>query len=131
MSFLTEQTDIEGFFRANWNHTAIAFDNVEFNPSIYEEWVRFVVRNGNARQSSMAGDNPGFRYYGVIYVQIFTRANIGTGRALALADLVTGLFRSASVNGIQFKTPSITRVGNMEDSWFQINVDCPYYREEF
>jgi hypothetical protein len=58
MSFLTEQTDIEGFFRDNWNHTAIAFDNVEFNPSIYEEWVRFVVRNGNARQSSMAGDNP-------------------------------------------------------------------------
>jgi hypothetical protein len=131
MSFKAEQTDIEQFFRSGWPYTVIAFDNVEFNPAAYNEWVRFVIRNGNARQSSIAGNNPGFRYYGVIYVQIFTRASIGTGRALELADFVTGLFRSANVNGIQFKTPSITRVGNMEDSWFQINVDCPYYREEF
>ena len=131
MSFLNEQLDIETYFKEAWKYTAVAYDRVEFNPTIYDEWDRFVIRNGNARQSSIAGDNPGFRYYGVIYVQIFTRASIGTGRALQLADYVTALFRSASVNGIQFKTPSITRVGNMEDSWFQVNVDCPYYREEF
>lgn len=131
MSFLTEQIDIESYFKSKWSHTSIAYDNVEFDPKDETEWVRFVIRNGNARQTSMAHDNPSYRYYGVIYVQIFTRSDIGVGRALKLADYVTVLFRSASVNGIQFKVPSITRVGNMEDSWFQVNVDCPYYREEF
>ncbi len=131
MNFLEEQIEIESYFKDNWSYTPIAYDNVEFVPNDFTEWVRFVVRNGNARQTSIAGDNPGFRYYGVIYVQIFTRADTGTGRALELADYVTVLFRSASVNGIQFKTPSITRVGNMEDAWFQINVDCPYYREDY
>jgi len=131
MSFSEEQTDIEAYFQQRWIHTPIAYDNVEFDPKEYSEWVRFVIRNGTARQVSIALDSPGFRYFGNIFVQIFTRSDTGVGRSLVLADYVTELFRLASVNGIQFRTPSITRVGNMEDGWFQVNVDCPYFREEF
>lgn len=130
MSFLAEQTTIEDYFTDNWSHTVIAYDNVEFNPKDHDEWVRFVIRPSTARQSAM-GDVPAHRYFGNIFVQIFTKSDIGVGRSLTLADYVTALFRSVNISGIQFRTPNVTRIGNMEDGWFQVNVDCPYFREEF
>lgn len=124
MSYLTEKKNIEEFFIANWTHTPIEFENGE--TSLTSEYVRITIQNGDAFQVSM-GDNPSFRHVGVVFVQIFTATDIGSGRALELADLVDQLFRIAVVSNIHFSVPQVKRIRN-ESEWFQVNVSIAFYR---
>lgn len=124
MSYAQEKKDIEEYFRANWSHTPIEFENGEAD---YDgEWVRIVVLNGESFQASM-GDNPAFRHIGVVYVHIRTKKDIGSGRALELADLVDGLFRILVLGDIKFRVPQIKRAPSNTE-WFQISVSTEYYR---
>ena len=128
MSFVLEQSSIEIEFSNNWPHTQIARDNVSFSPQGLDEWVRFSDLNADAKQASL-GNNPLFRYRGMVVIQIFTKVNSGAARALELSDYVTGIFRSKKIGDVQFQVPAVTRIGP-RDGWYQVNVDCPYYRDE-
>ncbi len=123
MNYAQEKDTIEQFFATNWPHTPVVYENAP--PSDNSEWVRLSIQNGRACQASM-GDNPAFRYPGVVFVQIFTARDVGSGRALELADLVDTLFKIAVVSGIQFKVPRINKI--MSDGPYQINVSIDFYR---
>ena len=124
MSYTQEKQDIEDFFRANWSHTPIAFENGEMDSD--GEWVRLTIVNGDAFQASM-GDNPAFRYPGVVYVHIRTRKDIGSGRAIQLADYVDNLFKNLVLTNLRFKVPQIRRNPSTNE-WFQIVVSTEFYR---
>ena len=130
MSYLQEKLDIEGFFRSNWPDTPIVFENGE---SLEDEtWVRLTIVNGLARQVSM-GDDPAFRYNGVVYVQIYADKGIGTARPLALADKADNLFKNLVLGNLRFKVPQVRREPikqqvNLRPSWLQINVSTEFYR---
>lgn len=130
MGFQSTQALIETLFSSNWSHTNISYDGVPFDPRLLEEWVRIAVREGSGNQASIGSTNPMFRYNGVIFVQVFTKNSIGSGRALELADLVTPIFRSKFLNGIHYGVPVVARIGP-SDAWYQVNVSCEFYREEF
>jgi hypothetical protein len=123
MNYKQEKDTIELFFTANWPHTPVVFENAPASDE--NEWVRLSIQNGRAFQASM-GDNPAFRYPGVVFVQIFTAKDVGSGRALELADLVDALFKIAVVSGIQFKVPRINKVPS--DGPYQVNVSIDFYR---
>lgn len=125
MSYVQEKSDIETFFTANWPHTDIMFENGDYTGS-NDEWVRLTVLNGEAYQASM-GDDPAFRFPGVVVVQIYTKTDKGSGRALQLADFVDGLFRILVLGRINFKVPQVRRDPNPGE-WFQINVSTDFYR---
>lgn len=129
MSYQAAQVSIESEFVTNWTYTQVARDNVDFEPQSLTEWVRITVLPASGRQASMGAD-PLFRYNGLFCVQIFTRSGLGWGRATELADLITPLFRNRRLGNIQFYVPEMMRVG-VTDGWYQVNVDCPFYREEF
>jgi hypothetical protein len=124
MSYLQEQIDIEDFFKLAWTE----------NPAVYEnglsledpEWVRLTVLNGNAKQVTM-GDDPAFRHYGLVVIQIFTKPNIGAGRAKQLADLIDVMFRNALISNLRFGVPQIMR-GPSSPDWYQLNVSIAFYR---
>lgn len=130
MGFLSAQNAIEGLFHANWSHTVITHDGEILDVRNVSEWVRIAVREGKSNQASLGVTNPMFRYFGILFVQIFVRNNTGTGRARELADLVTPIFRSKIVNGIHYGVPEVSTVGP-DEAWFQVNVSCEFYREEF
>lgn len=130
MGFQAAQSAIETLFNTSWTHTLIARDGVDFDPRSLNEWVRFSVREAAANQASIGTQNQLYRYYGVLFVQIFTKNGLGSGRAKELADLVTPIFRSKIVNGIHYRVPVVTTVGP-SDAWYQVNVSCEFYREEF
>jgi hypothetical protein len=124
MSYLQEKLDIEGYFEANWTHTPVVFENGV--PDQSSDWVRLSIQNGKAYQASM-GDNPQFRYPGVVFVQIFTAKDVGSGRAIDLADKVEELFKNAIINGIQFRVPRVNKVPSNSEN-YQVNVSTAFYR---
>lgn len=124
MSYLQEKIDIEGFFLTNWPHTPVVFENGESSQA--DDWVRLTIQNGDAFQASM-GDNPAFRHIGVVFVQIFTKTDAGSGRALELVDFVDQLFRNLVLTNLRFKVPQVRRVPSSSE-WFQINVSTEFYR---
>lgn len=129
MNIGQEQIDIESYFAPLWTYTTVEKENVLLNKSNLTEWVRLRVLPASARIASL-GANALYRYRGIVTVQIYIRDGIGVGRANVLADLVDPLFRSVVLGNIHFGVPEATKMGN-RDGWYGLNVDCPYYREEF
>lgn len=131
MSFSTERSVIHKHFADNWTETEVAYDNVEFEPQADASWVRIVIRNGEGNQADINDTAPLFRYSGVVIVQVFVPIRKGTDNALKLADAVSDIFRRQQLNhGIVFRTPYVTNVGQTNE-WYQINVSCPFWRDEF
>ena len=124
MSYLVEKSDIETLFQELWVHTPVFFENVPVSTD--SEWVRLTILNGDARQVTM-GDDPGFRYPGVVIVQIRTKKDLGSGRAMELADHVHNMFLNRILGKIRFKVPRIDR-GPIDEEWFVINVSVDFYR---
>lgn len=131
MGFQQAQATIEQMLADAWQDlTPIAHENDGFDPRNVAEWIRITVKESDGKQASCGSVNRLFRYPGVVFIQIFTEAGKGSGRALELADLITPIFRSVIQDNIHFGVPVATRVGPSE-SWYQVNVDCNFYREEF
>jgi hypothetical protein len=125
VGYLAEQSAIETWFTSNWPHTNIVYDNGEVLQDT--EWVRISVQPGEAKQVSM-GDNPSFRHYGAVFLQIYTAVDTGSGRALELADLAEVLFRNAVVSGIVFKVPEVRKPRQGDVEGYQVNVITDFYR---
>ena len=128
MSFVAEKSTIEVFLASNYTSTLVKYENDEMNDSTVDEWIRVSTQNAAASQISL-GSNPLFRYRSVLFVQIFVRPDIGSGRALVIADLMTSLFRAKSIGDMTFFVPRIQKVGVNKD-WYQVNVSIEFSREE-
>lgn len=130
MSYLQEKVDIETFFAGQWSHTPYVFDNCMSMED--DEWVRLSIQHGDSFQASM-GDNPAFRHIGVVFVQIYTKPNTGSGRAMELADLVDQMFRNLVLTNLRFKVPQVRHIHNnsrinQRPEWLQVNVSTEFYR---
>ena len=128
MSFVSEKATIEQYVQTNYASTLVKYENDEMNDSSASEWIRVSTQNADAFQASL-GSNPLFRYVGVLFVQIFVKPDIGSGRALELADTITTLFRAKRIGGIVFLVPKVQKVGVFKD-WYQVNVSVEFSREE-
>jgi len=127
MSFLEEKQVIESYVAANYSATMVNYENVEMNESLVNEWVRVSIQNAGANQIAL-GDLV-YRYTGVLYFQIFVKPDVGSGRALEIADTLSALFKSKRIGGILFRVPRIQRVGSYK-TWYQVNVLVEFSREE-
>lgn len=129
MSYLDQKIAIETLFETEWDdETLVIYENVEFSGGV-EEWVRLSIKNSDAFQASLGKDNHSYRYVGVVFVQIFTKPNIGARRAMELADKVSSIFKSKTVSGITFKVPLAKPVVSFQE-WYQINVTVEFFRGE-
>lgn len=128
MGFFSSTSDLEQYFATNWTYTGVAHENSLFDSTNVNEWVRFIDQNASGNRAAL-GNNPLYRYRGIVTIQVFVKPNVGQNRALSLADNVTALFRDQVISGIHFGVPQITKIG-IRDGWYQVNVICPYYRDE-
>ena len=132
MSYAAEKTTIEQ--AVNTNFTTVQgidtiYDNVPYDGS-KDEWVRVTILPADAKQIDL-GPGGTHRYTGVLTFQIFVRPNVGSGRALAIADLLSPIFRAQRISTIMFRTPAVRVVGrDPEGEWFQVNLSVNFFREE-
>ena len=131
MSYADERNAIAGRFDSLWAaRTPVAWPNVGFDVPDKGAWVRLTIINGDATQRSIG--NPGanvHRHNGVITVQVFVPIDSGIHTARDLADDAAAIFRNQRFDGIRCDVPSAREVGP-DDIWFQVNMSCPFRRDE-
>lgn len=127
MTFAIEKATIENHVKNNLTGTNLVYEN-QSQPNSVLDWVRVNILNSDSKQVSL-GNNPYFRYKGLLIFQIFTKPNIGSGRAMSIADQITTIFRGQKVGTITFRPPVTDKVGE-NGGWYQVNVSVPFFREE-
>lgn len=139
MGYAAGHNAIRTRFNTEWAGGAystvpVAWANAEFDPPSEDEWVRVTIFDAEAFQVSIggvAGAGNTYRHPGIVVVNIFVPINVGDGLALAMADAVATIFRAwqDATTKTRFLTPSVSRIGT-DGNWFQINVTCPFERDE-
>lgn len=139
MSYTADANTIRARFATEWPQlrptVPIAYDNSAFDPAIDAldpfgnpaPWVRFSIMPGDAFQASL-GTPKVWRSTGLATVQVFVPLGQGDGLAGELADDAAGIFRGVRLNGLIFRAPAFTRIGE-DGTWYQINVTTPYLAE--
>ena len=86
-------------------------------------WCRVSVQEGEPQR--LGGGIQ--RVPGILFVQVFTPIGKGTKDGLEAADWAADAFRNTRIDGISFRTPTLTAVGADRDGkWWQQNLDCPF-----
>lgn len=130
MSYSAEESALRVRFASAWTQTPVHWPNVAFESAGKEEWVRFRVFNEPAKQAAMGGGNQHlYRYPGFVFILIFVKPNMGTGRMTDLVEAVENVWRGAEFSNIKMGVPSVETIG-VVDGMYQVNVRCPYYRDE-
>jgi hypothetical protein len=121
---------------------AVDYDNAPtFTPPDDAVWCRVTFLDGEANQITL-GRQKRFHNFAMMTVQVFGPRGKGDARIREIVDkLVSGyeddnadpkvsLFRAVKINGLTWRTPSVTNAGN-SGAYFQFNVNCPLYYEDF
>jgi hypothetical protein len=112
-----------------WGVLPASYDNVQFDSSSYDEWVRVTVIDGESFPRSIVGGSCKVRRTGFVSVQIFTKQWLGSSLARQYADDISNLFSNTSDGTIVYETASGLRVGHSEDV-YQYNVLIPFIYDE-
>lgn len=130
MTFLSDVQTISARFASRMTalrpQVAVAYDNIEFVPTLGSPWCRFTVLHGEGRHAAVNGL---YRNSGIVIVQIFTPIETGDALALGIADDVAGIFRGWRSGALLFGAPSLQRVGP-DGGWYQLNVSIPYSSDQ-
>lgn len=133
MSLLQANIDIEDAFLTYWaSRTSVALQNTSFDPIALnvDEYIRFMVIDGDSNQASMGGTNTNvYRHNGIVLANVFTQPNGGARRCLEILDDLNQFFHSVSLSNITFLSPNHDHIG-LVDGWFQKNILCDFYRDE-
>jgi hypothetical protein len=130
MSLPNSLTLITSTFATAWTATPIAWPNVSFDMKSNPEFVRFNVLFTKEDRRTLGLSSNLYRQYGLVSMHIFTPLNRGAKRALELAEQLTAIWRSASIQGHIFDTPNTVVIGNV-DGVYQVNVNISFYTDNF
>lgn len=106
------------------------FDNEDSEPPTTGQWIRFTVVPGETVQVEL-GAKKRFRQFGMAVAQIYDEIGKGTKAINLLINAIntSGTFRSVSVAGVVYRTPSVLRVGR-DRLFYQVNVLIPWYADD-
>lgn len=132
MSYATEAQVVRERLNTNWTTTQIHWPNTDFTPGT-SPWIRPTILPADARAADIA-TAPRYRHVGVLIIQVFVPLGAGDGLALEYADTIAALFRGQNVSGVRFygedgEAVRIRNVGPDGKGFFQMNVECPMFRD--
>lgn len=125
--FTTSRKLLEAAFKAYWDALSppgvpVHWENTPFHQPA--SWIRFTVQFGEGQQASL-GSTPLELATGQVVVQVFTKKDVGTRTAAAIADLVAAGLRYRQMNEsgvvVSAEHPQVQGVGERNDV-YQINV---------
>lgn len=106
------------------------YDNQSFDNPDNELWCRLTINFGQTFQVDCGGGSGSRdRTIGVMTAQLFLAVDQGDKQLLETADKIKTAFNRVTDTGVHFRTPSIKRVGRVNNEW-QVNVNCPFYADD-
>jgi len=110
-----------------WSTTAVAWDNVDFEPNPDQAWIRCTLISTPSENNELGLS---VIHRGLFWIQIFTPLNKGTGEAYTIVDELTTLFSNVQFDGIFCHAADVQRVGDDGRGWFQVNFRVPYWSHQ-
>ena len=118
-------------FASEFSACPIEWPNTRLDKDTLTEWVRISVKPYNPTLRNLGKD---VNRRGAVYIQAFTKTDIGAGRATALATTAAAIFECKFVGSIEFDGAEINEVGtsasgsalSSESGWYQVNAIVDY-----
>ena len=106
------------------------FDNQDDEPPVTGKYIRFTITPGETEQVEF-GASKRFRQFGMAVAQVMDEIGKGTKDINLLINAIntSGIFRSVSVGGVVYRTPSVLRVGRV-GNYYQVNCLIPFYSDD-
>ena len=111
----------------NWSTTDVAWDNVPYESTEGQEWVRAVLLPVTTENAAMGTAK---KHYGIFWLQVFTPLNSGTGRGYELAEMLDGIFGNSNFDDVVCYASEITRTGDDGNGWYQTDVKVNFWSFE-
>ena len=113
---------------ANIGSVEYTFENEDLTAP--DEWVRLTIRT-RARNQETLGRKGNRKYFSQssIFVQCYSRLNIGRQGADTLARLITTIFEGETFSGVTCND-SVSRETPPEKDWYQIVVEVEFTYHE-
>lgn len=110
--------------------TDFGFDNEEFEEPADEPWARLTVRSLSRAQDTLGRiGNRRFRSNALVFVQVFTRSNVGMKQGDDLATQAANIFEGVSFSGLDFREAAVSEIPD-SGKWNQHVVEAPFDYDE-
>jgi len=107
----------------------ISWENVKFNPP-NEAWARFTIKKGKQERISISDTvSANFQTTGLLMIEIFTLAGIGTKQGDDLVDEASNIFRGFLQGSVRCRAPEITFSGKNGKYWKNL-IQVPFLSYE-
>jgi len=127
MDYVDVRKEIEMYLDTNFTSTPIQFENtiIAASSDSIEEFIALTISDASTETPAMGSTSS--MVTGLLTVQVFTKLGTGTQRARTLYDELKTLLLGVTINGLSFKAPIHTSVGQVEESQhYQTNLDCTF-----
>lgn len=126
MTLVEAQNWIVSNFSALWLDTPLEHTNMTIDKSAIDEWAKLSITHSPAKVISLAMAS---KRGGFVSCQIFTKTEIGQGRAVTLAEQAGRYLQTLSTGSLVMKPHDIVILNNKasdaltttETAWFQVN----------
>lgn len=110
--------------------TPFVFGNEELEEPTDDPWVRVTVRNLSRGQETMGRTgNRRFRSAASVFVQVYTRTNVGVEQGDGLAVQARDIFEATSFSGLDFND-GVVRESAPEGKWYQHLAEIAFDYDE-
>lgn len=130
---------VEAFWRANW-FIPTKWENVALDTDNLDEWSALTVKPVSSKRITLMGPPPegtrwdrGSRRSYLVFVQIFNRVGVGTGRLRTLAETAKNLLSEKTLalydgtgGFLSFTMGEVFDIGETGNGWYQFNVQIPF-----
>ena len=120
----TEREDIETYLQDNWTDTPISWDDIPYTPIKGTSYIAPHVEPGEIVQVSIP---TGYRYYGVLAVDINCPRHNGTKTIRDHANSIVDMILTQPVSGITFKDVRISK--SIIGEWLRWTVSFSTQRD--
>lgn len=136
----TIRQNIEQRFRDNWTgtnlNTNVRYSNVEFDlKAVSGDWVSLDIRFANNNNAEIGGNlSPvSVRRNGIIYIEIYSPVDSGTGNATTLVDEAISIYENQQFNSIQCLSANVRHDGvpniqGTDPQWYRYSVRVEFYK---
>ena len=133
MKFAQVQQSIEEYIKAQWTETQVAYDNVQFNSDLYDQYLRCNILFGEGRKRTITVGC--YRQIGMLMLTVFVKPAVGRARLLDLANIAATLVTDVRVGAtlplvapvVNLKVPDLILDNTERSGWVQANVSSPFY----
>lgn len=127
MNLIDVQNKVVQTFDQSWLDCPIEHQNVTIDKEDLAEWVRLTIQHGSPKPIDFKMN--AIRY-GTVQLQVFTKSDIGQGRACELAVKAGKMIQQMGFGTLVFSPYELIVLGNKategltttETDWFQVNV---------